>query len=136
MGRIEEAACADAELEAAPAQLVERCRGFREHGRRPEGEFVDVGKDSHRLRLSQDPPEQRQGVEVARLVGVVLHARGISDSMLSDRLSSLASAGLVTRTVGEGPPLSVVYDLTEHGRALLPALHQLSRWAEEHLPSA
>jgi DNA-binding HxlR family transcriptional regulator len=33
---------------------------------------------------------------------------GISDSMLSDRLSSLASAGLVTRTVGEGLPLSVV----------------------------
>lgn len=58
---------------------------------------------------------------------------GISDSMLSDRLSELRGAGLVTRTVEEGPPLSVAYELTEHGRALLPALEQLSRWAEEHL---
>ena len=59
---------------------------------------------------------------------------GISDSVLSERLGELGSAGLVTRTVGEGPPLSVVYALTDAGRALLPALEQISRWAEEHLP--
>jgi DNA-binding HxlR family transcriptional regulator len=61
---------------------------------------------------------------------------GISDSMLSDRLGALISAGLVTRTVDEGPPLSVAYALTDHGLALLPALEQISRWAEEHLPSS
>jgi DNA-binding HxlR family transcriptional regulator len=59
---------------------------------------------------------------------------GISDSMLSDRLSSLCDAGLVSRNVNEGPPISVAYELTESGRALLPALDQISRWAEEHLP--
>jgi DNA-binding HxlR family transcriptional regulator len=59
---------------------------------------------------------------------------GISDSMLSDRLSELTDAGLVTRTVTEGPPLSVTYALTDAGRALLPALEQITRWAEEHLP--
>ena len=59
---------------------------------------------------------------------------GISDSVLSDRLGELTSAGLITRTVAEGPPLSVTYTLTEAGRALLPALAQISRWAEEHLP--
>ena len=59
---------------------------------------------------------------------------GISDSMLSDRLGELADAGLVTRTVSDGPPLSVTYALTDGGRALLPALAQISRWAEEHLP--
>src|SRR5438309_5959507 len=37
---------------------------------------------------------------------------GISDSMLSDRLSELCDVGLVTRTVTEGPPLSVTYALT------------------------
>ena len=58
---------------------------------------------------------------------------GISDSMLSDRLSALTNAGLVTRTVDEGPPLSVAYALTDAGRALLPALEQIGRWAEEHL---
>jgi DNA-binding HxlR family transcriptional regulator len=60
---------------------------------------------------------------------------GISDSMLSDRLSELTSAGLVARTVAEGPPLSVTYSLTDAGRALLPALEQITRWAEQHLPA-
>jgi DNA-binding HxlR family transcriptional regulator len=59
---------------------------------------------------------------------------GISDSMLSDRLSALCDAGLVARNVNEGPPISVAYELTESGRALLPALDQISRWAEKHLP--
>ena len=58
---------------------------------------------------------------------------GISDSMLSDRLSGLCDAGLATRTVDAGPPISVAYELTDAGRALLPALSQISRWAEEHL---
>jgi DNA-binding HxlR family transcriptional regulator len=61
---------------------------------------------------------------------------GISDSMLSTRLTGLTEAGLVTRTVDEGPPLSVAYELTDAGRALMPALAQISRWAEEHLPES
>jgi DNA-binding HxlR family transcriptional regulator len=66
--------------------------------------------------------------ELARAIG------GISDSMLSARLTTLAEAGLVIRTVEEGPPLSVTYALTDSGHALVPALAQISRWAEEHLP--
>jgi DNA-binding HxlR family transcriptional regulator len=58
---------------------------------------------------------------------------GISDSVLSDRLSDLAAAGLITRTVDGGPPLAVSYALTERGKALLPALQQITLWAEEHL---
>jgi DNA-binding HxlR family transcriptional regulator len=58
---------------------------------------------------------------------------GISDSVLSDRLSDLAAAGLITRTVDEGPPLAVSYALTDRGNALLPALQQITLWAEEHL---
>jgi DNA-binding HxlR family transcriptional regulator len=58
---------------------------------------------------------------------------GISDSMLSDRLGALTTAGLVTRTVDEGPPLAVAYELTDAGRALLPALEQIRLWADEHL---
>src|SRR5437867_12999152 len=58
---------------------------------------------------------------------------GISDSVLSDRLGELTRAGLVTRRVDEGPPLSVAYALTDSGRALLPALEQIGRCAAEHL---
>ena len=60
---------------------------------------------------------------------------GISDSMLSARLATLTNAGLLTRAVDEGPPLSVSYRLTDAGCALLPALEQISRWADEHLPA-
>jgi DNA-binding HxlR family transcriptional regulator len=58
---------------------------------------------------------------------------GISDSVLSARLSDLAAAGLIARTVDEGPPVAVSYALTERGQALMPALEQISRWANEHL---
>ena len=59
---------------------------------------------------------------------------GISDSVLSDRLSELAGAGLVQRTVDDGPPVAVSYQLTEAGARLMPVLEQLSRWAGENLP--
>jgi DNA-binding HxlR family transcriptional regulator len=58
---------------------------------------------------------------------------GISDSVLSDRLGELTEAGLVARSVKEGPPVSVTYTLTGAGRELLPALEQIGRWAERHL---
>ncbi|WP_313885586.1 winged helix-turn-helix transcriptional regulator [Fodinicola feengrottensis] len=59
---------------------------------------------------------------------------GVSDSVLSDRLSDLAGMGLITRKVAEGPPVSVSYELTDHGLALIPIMRQLSIWAYEHLP--
>jgi len=61
---------------------------------------------------------------------------GISDSVLSERLASLVRGGLISRAVEEGPPLSVAYELTDTGRALIPALAELTRWAQEHLPAA
>jgi DNA-binding HxlR family transcriptional regulator len=61
-------------------------------------------------------------------------APGISDSVLSDRLAALTDAGLVSRTVDEGPPVAVSYALTSRGQALMPALAQISLWAQEHLP--
>jgi DNA-binding HxlR family transcriptional regulator len=67
--------------------------------------------------------------ELARAIG------GISDSVLSERLSDLTQAGLISRTVDAGPPLAVAYALTERGRALMPALEEISRWAQEHLPA-
>ncbi|MFZ2178047.1 MAG: helix-turn-helix domain-containing protein [Rhodococcus sp. (in: high G+C Gram-positive bacteria)] len=60
---------------------------------------------------------------------------GISDSVLSDRLGELVKAGLVQRTVDDGPPISVAYELTQPGKALLPALEALITWASENLPA-
>ncbi|MGW6486850.1 winged helix-turn-helix transcriptional regulator [Streptomyces sp. NPDC055056] len=61
---------------------------------------------------------------------------GISERMLSDRLTELAVSGLVVREVNEGPPLRVAYRLTEAGAALEPALKELGSWAETYLPGS
>ena len=57
----------------------------------------------------------------------------ISDSMLSERLTELGSAGLLERSVEAGPPLSTSYGLTDAGRGLVPALELLAGWARTDL---
>ena len=94
-------------------------RAFEFLGKRWNGVVLGV--------LSDGPAGFR---ELSRAVG------GISDSVLSDRLSDLAAAGLVTRTVDHGPPLAVSYALTARARALVPALAQITLWSQEHLPPA
>lgn len=61
---------------------------------------------------------------------------GISESVLSDRLSELTRAGVIERRVHDGPPVAVTYELTACGEALVPALGALARWAKESLPPA
>ncbi|MBV6698798.1 helix-turn-helix domain-containing protein [Kitasatospora aureofaciens] len=61
---------------------------------------------------------------------------GISERMLSDRLTELADAGLVLREVDAGPPLRVSYRLTDAGAALRPALNELAVWADQYLPES
>ncbi|MFZ3595682.1 winged helix-turn-helix transcriptional regulator [Streptomyces sp. BH104] len=58
---------------------------------------------------------------------------GISERMLSDRLTELGAAGLVVREVDEGPPLRVSYRLSAAGAALQPSLRELGDWAGKYL---
>jgi DNA-binding HxlR family transcriptional regulator len=58
---------------------------------------------------------------------------GISERMLSDRLNELTRAGLIDRTVIDGPPLGVLYQLTKSGRAIGPGLLRLGDWAERYM---
>jgi DNA-binding HxlR family transcriptional regulator len=59
----------------------------------------------------------------------------ITDSVLSDRLTELSTAGLVERTVTDTRPPGVTYGLTAAGSALLPILRELAGWADRHLPT-
>ncbi|WP_445528635.1 winged helix-turn-helix transcriptional regulator [Streptomyces cyslabdanicus] len=59
---------------------------------------------------------------------------GISDSVLSERLTELSAAGLTLREVEPGPPVTVRYRLTPAGEALMPTLEELATWAARHLP--
>jgi DNA-binding HxlR family transcriptional regulator len=54
---------------------------------------------------------------------------GISQKMLIQTLRDLERDGLVTRTIHPQVPPKVEYELTEHGRALCPALAELLKWA-------
>jgi len=58
---------------------------------------------------------------------------GITESMLSTRLSELQDVGLVEREVLTGPPIGSMYRLTERGQALRPALMELLKWAHRYL---
>ncbi|MEA2763285.1 MAG: hypothetical protein QOD47_2569 [Gemmatimonadaceae bacterium] len=54
----------------------------------------------------------------------------ITDRMLSERLRSLESEELVTRRVAPESPIRVEYELTDKGRSLQKALHEIGAWAE------
>jgi DNA-binding HxlR family transcriptional regulator len=66
-------------------------------------------------------------------VGLRRAVAGISDAVLSDRLTELTDAGLVDRRVDAGPPVAVAYALTDAGSRLVPILGQLGEWAEDNL---
>ena len=55
---------------------------------------------------------------------------GISDRLLTDRLRELEQENLVRREVVPESPVRVMYELTESGRELRPALDEIARWAE------
>ena len=58
---------------------------------------------------------------------------GTSPSVLSERMAQLEERGLVERATLAPPAHSPVYALTESGRALEPALLELTRWGVRFL---
>jgi DNA-binding HxlR family transcriptional regulator len=58
----------------------------------------------------------------------------ITTSVLSDRLSALAQAGVVERQPYQERPTRYDYRLTDKGRALLPVLQEVCRWANRTMP--
>jgi DNA-binding HxlR family transcriptional regulator len=91
--------------------------------------FGLLGKRWNGLILGMLTPDGAGFAELRRSIGA------ITDSVLSDRLSELARAGLVERTVTDTRPPGVSYRLTESGSAIKPILSQLAGWASEHLPA-
>ncbi len=73
------------------------------------------------------------GAGATSFVGVRRGLGGISDAVLSDRLTELSEAGLVRRDVDPGPPVAVIYTLTPAGEQVIPVLAQLGQWASENL---
>jgi DNA-binding HxlR family transcriptional regulator len=86
-------------------------------GRRWTGAIVAVLMDGGPLRFS----------EISNAVPE------LSDRLLSERMKELEARGVVTRHVDPGPPVKVLYELTDMGRSLGPALQELKSWARRWL---
>lgn len=65
---------------------------------------------------------------------LLVRVPNVSDRLLTERLRELETAGLVTRDVQPGPPVRVVYELTEGGRALSDIIEGIADWAHQWLP--
>ena len=57
---------------------------------------------------------------------------GISNKMLSKELKELEINKLVKRTVLDTQPVTVQYELTEHGKTLQTIINNLTDWGIEH----
>lgn len=58
----------------------------------------------------------------------------IPTNLLSQRLRQLEEQGLVAKAPYQERPRRYAYTLTPAGRALLPILQDISRWANAHMP--
>ncbi|MBS7231577.1 helix-turn-helix transcriptional regulator [Flavobacterium psychroterrae] len=57
---------------------------------------------------------------------------GISNKMLSKELKELEINKLIKRTVLDTQPITVKYELTEHGKTLQTIINNLTAWGIEH----
>ena len=68
-----------------------------------------------------------------RYTDLVDHLPGIGTNILAARLRDLESNGVVTRRTLPPPAASKVYELTDYGRELRPAMHELALWGARSL---
>ena len=61
---------------------------------------------------------------------------GLSDKMLTRRLTELEAAGVVSRRQYAEIPPRVEYTLTPAGTALRRVIVEMERWSTEHTPAA
>jgi DNA-binding HxlR family transcriptional regulator len=58
----------------------------------------------------------------------------IATNVLTDRLTTMERAGLLTASPYQLKPTRFEYALTGKGKALLPVLQEMCRWANTHIP--
>lgn len=59
----------------------------------------------------------------------------IATNVLTDRLSLIEAAGLADRVMYQKRPKRFEYELTTKGRALLPVMQNICRWANRYYPN-
>lgn len=67
-----------------------------------------------------------------RFMDLMREVEGIAPKMLSKELQDLEMHQLVKRTVVNSKPITVEYELTDHGKSLNVLLKELANWGEIH----
>jgi DNA-binding HxlR family transcriptional regulator len=67
-----------------------------------------------------------------RFSDILNDVAGISNKMLSKELKELEINKIVNRTVMDTQPITVQYELTEHGKTLQTIINNLSEWGQSH----
>ena len=67
-----------------------------------------------------------------RFSDILNDVAGISNKMLSKELKELEINQLIRRTVLDTQPITVQYELTEHGKTLQTIINNLTEWGMEH----
>lgn len=60
-------------------------------------------------------------------------AEGVPTNLLAARLRRLEEQGIIEKTPYQRRPMRYAYSLTPAGRALLPVLQEMCRWANAHI---
>jgi DNA-binding HxlR family transcriptional regulator len=68
-----------------------------------------------------------------RYTDLVEHLPGIGTNILASRLRDLEAGGVITKRTLPPPAASRVYELTEYGRDLRPAIRELALWGARSL---
>ena len=93
VGRLEIAAGAEARLEPAAAEHVERRCGLRKYRRRPQREVAHRQEHADPLCPGEDHAEQRERIQMPPLVGVVLDPEQVIPELIGQ-------AGCLQHTAG------------------------------------
>ena len=67
-----------------------------------------------------------------RFMDLLRDVNGIAAKMLSKELQDLEVHELVSRTVKDTKPVTVEYELTEHGRSLENLINEVAVWGIKH----
>lgn len=67
-----------------------------------------------------------------RFSAILTDVAGISNKMLSKELKELELNQLIRRTVLDTQPVTVQYELTEHGKTLQTIINNLTEWGLAH----
>ncbi|MBL1407706.1 winged helix-turn-helix transcriptional regulator [Sphingobacterium faecale] len=63
-----------------------------------------------------------------RFMDLLREVEGIGSKMLSKELQDMEINQLVTRTVQQTKPITVVYEITEYGKTLGPIIDEIAKW--------